>query len=129
VDGDTQARVGLDAGTVDDYATALAFGETFPPIVVFFDGADHWTADGFHRLAAARRAHVETLDAEVIVGTKRDALLYAVGANASHGLRRTNADKRRAVGLLLADAEWRAWSDREIARRCAVDHRFVADVR
>jgi hypothetical protein len=30
---------------------------------------------------------------------------------------------------LLADPEWRQWSDREIARRCAVGHRFVGHLR
>lgn len=51
------------------------------------------------------------------------------GANASHGLRRTNEDKRRAVTVLLTDSEWAKWADREIARRCGVDHRFVASVK
>lgn len=37
-----------------------------------------------------------------------------------------NADKRKAVMLLLADAEWSAWSDREIAKQCHVSHRFVS---
>ena len=62
-------------------------------------------------------------------GTLRDAVLFSVGANAAHGLRRTNADKRRAVETLLADAEWSAWSDREIARRCCVHHDMVAVAR
>jgi N6-adenosine-specific RNA methylase IME4 len=44
-------------------------------------------------------------------------------------LRRTNADKHRAVTLLLKDAEWQVWSDGEIARRCAVSDRFVAKIR
>jgi hypothetical protein len=35
----------------------------------------------------------------------------------------------RAVTLLLQDEEWAAWSDREIARRCCVGHKFVATVR
>jgi hypothetical protein len=56
-------------------------------------------------------------------------VLYSVGANAHHGLRRTNADKRRAVEMLLRDEEWRGWSDREIARRCAVTHPFVGKIR
>ncbi len=119
----------MRAETIDDYASAMTFGLEFPPIVVFYDGRDYWTADGFHRLAAAQRTKARTITAEVIKGTKRDALLYAVGANAQHGLPRTNADKRHAVDLLLADAQWRKWSDREISRRCAVDHRFVANVR
>ncbi len=33
------------------------------------------------------------------------------------------------VTMLLQDEEWAAWSDREIARRCAVSHRFVSTVR
>lgn len=44
-------------------------------------------------------------------------------------MRRTNADKRRAVLRLLDDAEWAVWSDREIARRCGVAHPFVAKLR
>ena len=36
-------------------------------------------------------------------GGLRDAILFSVGANAAHGLRRTNADKRRTVLLLWED--------------------------
>jgi hypothetical protein len=52
-----------------------------------------------------------------------------VGANATHGLRRTNADKRRAALTLLQDEEWQRWSNREIARQCGVTHTFVAKLR
>ena len=44
-------------------------------------------------------------------------------------MRRTNEDKRRAVLRLLTDAEWGAWSDREIARRCALSQPFVSQLR
>lgn len=56
-------------------------------------------------------------------------MLFSVGANAMHGLRRTNEDKRKAVETLLADEEWSKWSDREIARKFGVGHPFVAAVR
>jgi hypothetical protein len=36
------------------------------------------------------------------------------------------ADKRKAARRLLGDAEWSAWSDREIARQCHVSHPTVA---
>lgn len=39
------------------------------------------------------------------------------------------ADKRHAVTLLLQDEEWAQCSDREIARRCAVDHVMVGKLR
>lgn len=42
---------------------------------------------------------------------------------------RTNADKRRAVKTLLADAEWAKWSDREVARKACVSANFVGDMR
>jgi len=61
-------------------------------------------------------------------GGRRYAILFAVGANAAHGLKRSNRDKRTAV-LLLKDPEWSGWSDREIARRCTVSDRFVNGVR
>lgn len=59
----------------------------------------------------------------------RAAILYAVGANASHGLRRSNQDKRRAVETLLKDEEWGKWSDSEIGRRAHVSHPTVAKIR
>jgi hypothetical protein len=67
--------------------------------------------------------------AEIRPGTERDALLFAISANTDHGLPRTNVDKRKAVMLLLADAEWSQWSDREIARRCQVSHPLVTTLR
>lgn len=62
-------------------------------------------------------------------GGLRDAILHSAGANATHGLRRTNDDKRRAVLMLLQDNEWGQWNNSEIGRRCAVDHKTVARLR
>ena len=86
-------------------------------------------ADGFHRTAGKEKIGNKKIPAQVHQGTRRDAILYAAGANAAHGQRRTNADKRRAVETLLRDKEWGNWSDREIARRCNVSDRFVNEVR
>ncbi len=128
-DGGTQPRAQMNPVTVENYAEDMQSGAAFPPIVVFYDGSDYWLADGFHRLAAAKRAELEHIKADVRQGTRRDAVLFSVGANATHGLRRTNDDKRRAVLTLLRDDEWVKWSDREIARQCAVTHPFVAKIR
>lgn len=129
-DGGTQPRAGLDEGTVADYAEAMGTGASFPAVLVFFDGTDYWLADGFHRAAAAERCQRTQLEADVRQGSRRDACLAAAGANAAtHGLRRSNADKRRAVALLLGDEEWTRWSDREVARRCGVSPTFVGTLR
>lgn len=129
IDGGTQSRVAINDSAVSEYADAMTEGASLPPVTAFFDGADYWLADGFHRYHAHRRIGALNLDADVREGTRRDAMLYSVGANASHGLRRTNEDKRRAVETLVSDAEWSAWTDREIAKACGVSHPFVAAVR
>lgn len=129
VDGGTQSRAAIDRGVVADYADAMKDGAAFPPITVFFDGRSYWLGDGFHRYEAYAAAQVYDVPADIRQGTQRDAILFSVGANASHGLRRTNDDKRRAVLTLLNDPEWAAWSDREIARACCVTHPFVAKQR
>lgn len=99
------------------------------PVTVFYDGSEYWLADGFHRAAASEGCQRTEIQADVRPGSRRDACLAAAGANATHGLRRSNADKRRAVVLLLQDEEWSQWSDREIARRCGVSHTFVSNLR
>src|ERR687889_246436 len=99
----------------------MLLGAAFPPVVVFGEAAgDYWLADGYHRWHAAGIAGLQTIAADVRAGGRREAILHSVGANAEHGWRRSNEDKRRAVLTLLADPEWVGWSDREIARRCGV---------
>lgn len=127
--GGTQSRVALSEDTVATYADAMKAGAVLPPIIVFHDGSTYWLADGFHRLMAHIRNGADWLAAEVRQGTRREAVLHSVGSNAEHGLPRTNADKRHAVLLLLKDEEWGAWADREIARRCAVGHNLVSEIR
>lgn len=128
-DGGTQTRAHLNPDTVADYAADMLAGASFPPITVFHDGEAYWLADGFHRVSAAKQAALEALAADIRQGTRRDAVLFSVGANAAHGLRRTNQDKRRAVEMVLHDDEWRQWSNREIARRCGVSLDLVNRMR
>ncbi len=129
IDGGTQPRSEIDDSVVSEYAEQMRHGVEFPPVVVFNDGVCYWLADGFHRTHAARRAESGSLLAEVHNGTKRDAVLYSVGANSAHGIRRTNTDKRKAVMTLLQDAEWGQWSNSEIGKQCAVSHTFVNRLR
>lgn len=129
IDGGTQSRVEIDMEVVGDYAEAVTVGIDFPPIVVFNDGADQWLADGFHRYHAHTQAGKASIAAEVREGTVRDAILYSLGANGTHGLRRSNADKRKAVDTMLRDAEWVGWSDSKIAKACGVSDKTVASRR
>lgn len=128
VDGGTQSRVALNIDTVAEYGEALDEGD-LPPVVVFFDGSENWLADGFHRYNAYLNKGRASITADVRTGTQRDAVLFSCGANAQHGLQRTNADKHRAVAILLADGEWTKLSDREIAKHCCVSHTYVSGLR
>ena len=129
VDPRLQPRAALNVETVEDYAARYAEGEYMPAVMLFHDGTTFWLADGFHRVAGGAKAGRDTIPAIVREGAYRDALLFAVAANAAHGLRRTNADKRRAVSMLLGEPECAGWSDSEISKHCCVDHKTVAVVR
>jgi hypothetical protein len=129
LDGGTQARADIDLNTVESYKQSMEDGCIFPNVIVFFDGKDYWLADGFHRLAAKKACGLEHISVDFRDGTREDAVLFAAGANQRNGLRRTNADKRRAVELLLACDRWRRNSDRWIAEKCGVGNDLVGAVR
>ncbi len=126
-DAGTQVRAGLNEATVTEYAEALADGAKFPPVIVFHDGDRYIAADGFHRIHAAIRNGATQIECDVRKGNKSDALKFALGCNAHHGLRRTNADKRHAVGMALK--EFPKLSDRALAEICIVSDHFVGDIR
>ena len=129
IDKGTQSRVAISQETVDDYARQMEDGAKFPPVIVFHDGVEYYLADGFHRYFATQKIKSKAIAADVINGTLREAILYSLKANKLHGLRPTVDDKRKSVTLMLLDAEWRLWADREIARHCGVSHVFVAKMR
>lgn len=124
-----QPRQSLNIETINDYAEKMHAGISFPPIVVFYVETKYYVADGFHRINAALKINLTYLSAEVKTGTFRDAVLFSVSANSSHGLNRTNEDKRKAVVTLLNDAEWSAWSNNAIAKKCQVSLDLVNRMR
>ena len=130
IDGGTQPRAEIDEQYIaENLVPALDGGATMPPLTVFYDGKYYWLADGFHRWHAFTTCDVLAPPCEVHKGTKRDAILWSVGSNSEHGLRRTNADKHESVMTLLKDKEWAKWSDVIIAEKCHVTHPFVGKIR
>jgi predicted RNA methylase len=130
-DGGTQTREKLDLSHVATLVEALEDGNEFDPAIVFYDGTDYWLGDGFHRCQSKEDAGHEDILVIIHQGTRRDAVLYSCGANATHKAAkpRTRADKRRAVLMLLNDPEWKEWSSKEIARRCKVSDFLVNQIR
>lgn len=128
-DGGTQMRAELDRDVYLDYGEKMKAGDEFPPVDVFYDGTEYFLADGFHRFHGSREAKLKTIKATIHKGTLRDAILFAIGANAKHGLKRTREDKRNSVEKLLNDEEWAQWSDERIADAAGVARSFVGEVR
>ena len=141
LDGGTQPRVRTDQELVEAYAERMSWsdeldqivdpeGVPFEPVVFFEDREGAlWLADGFHRVLAARQSAIEQIQARRVKGEQHEAFIYSLGANATHGKRRTNADKRRAVERALHDETLRRYSDRRLAQLCKVSNRFVSGVR
>lgn len=128
-----QTRVALDENTVAEYAEAMQNRAKFPPVKVFCDGEKFYLADGFHRVEAAARAGFRKVKADMEPGSYAEALKFALKANESHGLRRTRADKLRALQM--------AWDARDVVfpgvtadpsadllgEMCNLSARFVKD--
>ena len=107
-----QTRVALNEQTVEEYTEAMDAGMEFPPVTVFRDNEGVYRlADGFHRVEAKTRTKnyskpgFDTVKANIINGGYAEALKYALSANSNHGLRRTNADKNRAVNIALTNCK------------------------
>ena len=119
---------GTDEEAARQYAADMEAGDVFPPGVAYRDrDGVVWLSQGFTRRRACELADRPSMTLEVRPGDRRAAAIDAAGANRSHGQRRTNADKRRAVEIVLAVEP--GWSDRRVADCVGVHHDLVSDVR
>lgn len=132
----TQIRKKLDKHLIDEFSDAIKAGAIFPKpgergaMVVFAEANSerYILADGFHRLYAHIHAGVEEVDVEIREGDPTDALMYALGANEEHGLRRSKADRRRAIEIALSHPTIGQMTRQEIADICHVSKRSVQRV-
>lgn len=130
LDGGTQPRKKIYEDHVSNLTEVLLNGGKMRENpTVFFDGKEYWLGDGFHRYHAHKRAGYTEMVCNVINGTKRDAFIFSLGANADHGLPRTNEEKRDTVITALNDVELFDKSDVQIAEICRVSTMTVSRVR
>lgn len=127
-----QTRAKNNDEVIQEYAEQMKDGVTFPNVTVFREKKTGITylVDGFHRTEATVLNGGKTIEADIIYGDRAAALTYALKANAEHGLRRNNADKRHALAM--------AWNDRgilfkgeeptsrQLAALCGVSDRLAA---
>lgn len=123
-------RVRVDEPTVHEYSLRYEKGIKALPPIMLYDAPDVdglLLADGAHRVRGALKAGHATILGVVRKGDWKDAMSYALLANAQHGLPRTNEDKRLCVRAALE-----LWPDRSnafVANACDVDDKTVASVR
>lgn len=129
IDGGTQCRLELSEATVEEYSELLVGDFAFPPALVYFDGSTYWMADGFHRFFAYKRTHHDEMPCVVLQGSREDAQWESCGSNKAHGLRRSNADKQRAVVLALAHPNAANLSNGVIASHVGVDEGTIRNYR
>ncbi|MCL2347319.1 MAG: hypothetical protein FWC50_03550 [Planctomycetaceae bacterium] len=128
----TQSRIEMNETVIADYAEAMERGDEFPAILVFYDEAKHRyiLVDGFHRYFAHMRAKPnDPILAEPRIGTVEDAIWESLAANKSHGLRRSNADKRNAIKQALLHPKGVDLSNSQIAKHVGVHHDTVGVIR
>ena len=115
-DGQTQHRVTFDQAVVAEYADSMRHGVTFPPIAVRWDGKAFWLSDGFQRVAAAERASLTEILAQVRSGSLDDAKWDSYAANATHGVRRTVEETELVVRRALQHPNAALFSNVELAK-------------
>lgn len=132
LDFDTNYQMRADLPSVNEYKQLLLDSQPdeWPfqePLVAYRLRGKLKVVSGFTRGRAAQLAERQHVPVLILTGSKRDALNHALGANAEHGYRRTNRDKRKAV--LRAIGEYPDHSAVAIAELCKVSHTYVYGIR
>jgi hypothetical protein len=142
LDGGTQFRVELDPAHIthiadqlgrDDQARAVnPSARTFvPPVEVVNDNGVYWLACGFHRFWAHDEAGRDEIECVIHAGTLADAIKLALRSNTRHGLKLTDADKRKKVAYVLGHLDELGVDDNPsaVARFCLVSRDLVDAVK
>lgn len=127
LDPSCQPREALNHERIAEYADLMRDGVQFPSVVAFGTKTKAFLADGWHRYHAAQEAGLTEIGVDYRNGKLPDAQWHAASANATHGLARTNGDKRRAVTMALKLKP--NLSNAELARHTGVTKVTVARVR
>jgi len=127
LDGKTQQRP-VDDKVVAHYAGMMKDGSKYPAVEIITDGESYFLWDGFHRLAAARKLGKKYIEANVVNGTKRDAIFTSFSANKKNAFPRQPGTAKGIVEKILRDREWSKMAQTDIARHVGCTHQFVSKI-
>jgi len=121
-------REKIDEELVESYYERYKNGFYMPPIKVCeVKNVGRLLVDGFHRLTAAKKAHLEYIDTVIEYGSYDDAEWAAANANLTHGKALNRKERRRVAALYLRRYPER--SDSWIAEDVGLSDKTVAEVR
>jgi transposase-like protein len=120
-DGGTQPREKLDPEHIEDLVRDWKKGARFEPALVYHDGESYWLTDGYHRDAALLELGESKILVEICSGTLEDAKWHSYSVNQHKALKRSNADKQRAIIGALKHPYAASRSNVQIAEHCGVD--------
>lgn len=130
VDHSPMVRADLRPEVIEEYAAIYKRDKKKMPMIdVFYEAGNKkmLIGDGMHRLQGMRTLGFKACQANVHAGVYEDALKFALLANERHGIRRSQADKRRAVEEAIK--QWPKVSNVQIATLASVDDHTVKAVR
>lgn len=131
VDPRLQFRVRMSEEAIAEYGATLKERPLdMPPLrAVRIEDGRVIVWDGFHTYYGALHNKLPGIRVWVRKGTPDDAILLAAGANATHGIPRTAADRRKAIRAILGHPEFGRFSNVRIGEVCRVDEKLVREVR
>lgn len=122
IDPEVSPRAALNKDAIADYQAlyeAEKADHPLPPLRVFHaDGDDTYLLSrGFHRIAAAVAAGIQSHDCQIVKGDWWAAYLDARkdDLGETSGVRRTAADRRRIIEGLLDQERSKGWTQQQIA--------------
>lgn len=124
-DGGTQPREKLDTEHIEDLIRDWRKGDRFEPALAYYDGQFYWLTDGYHRDKALEELGESKILVEIRSGTLEDAKWHSYCVNQHKALKRSNADKQRAVIGALMHPYGACKSNVQIADHCGVDEGTV----
>jgi hypothetical protein len=127
LNGGTQQRA-VDDDVMKRYAALMQDGHKFRPVEIITDGANNFLWDGFHRCFANLRNGNKLIEANVVEGTRRDAIYASFSANRENAFPRQPGTVKGIVEKILKDEEWSKISQHDISRYVGCTQAFVSKV-
>lgn len=129
VDPEIMPRAEINRELVEEFKEIMR-RLPMPAIDVMVIEGKYWLWDGLTRLTAAKELNLPDILADVLPkGNKPQLTWLAAGANAKHGQRLSNPDKRRAVELALSTPEGQKATAEAVADHVGVSAALVHKVK